>query len=56
MVQEEENVAKALSSWVLVDKQPVGRKPSWLRTCLRLALALAGARTKGRCRSRSVSR
>ena len=54
MVQEEENVAKALSSWVLVDKQPVGRKPSWLRTCLRLALA--GARTKGRCRSRSVSR
>ena len=54
MVQEKKNVAKALCAWVLVDKQPVGGKPTWLRTCLRLALA--GARTKGRCRSRSVSR
>ena len=54
MVQEEENVVKTLSTWVLVDNQPVGRKPSWLKTCLRLALA--GARTKGRCRSRSGSR
>ena len=54
MVQEEKNVVKALSAWVLDDKQAVGRKPSWLRICLRVASA--GARTKGRCRSRRVSR